>query len=149
VSGGIFEDSVWTLAQSPYIVTGNVTLFPGYTLTIEPGVQVRFEDDTSLTIRGALVAEGTKAKRILFTSNHPAPARSSWRGVVISTNLGGMASIAFADFEYAHSALMLMESWWRVGGSTCHWWSESSRRNSSSSPETFVVEGDDLSSQRF
>jgi hypothetical protein len=33
----------WTLVGSPYIVVGEVTVPAGQTLTIEPGVQVRFD----------------------------------------------------------------------------------------------------------
>ncbi len=111
VSGGIYTDTVWSLAQSPYIVTGDITLFPGYTLTIEPGVQVRFDANTALIIRGALVAEGTETGRIVFTSNDPAPDEGSWRGVEIATNQGGNASVAFANFEYAATALSVQCCW--------------------------------------
>ncbi len=40
VSGVISEDTVWTQANSPYEVVGNVTVSSGVTLTIEPGVEV-------------------------------------------------------------------------------------------------------------
>ena len=42
VSGAISVDTTWTLAGSPYVVVGDVTVEPDITLTIEPGVQVRF-----------------------------------------------------------------------------------------------------------
>jgi len=37
VSGVITSDTTWNLADSPYIVKGDVTVNPGVTLTIEPG----------------------------------------------------------------------------------------------------------------
>jgi hypothetical protein len=51
VSGGIFSNTTWTAANSPYIVTGNIVLFPGYVLTIQPGVTVKFSDSTNIEIR--------------------------------------------------------------------------------------------------
>ena len=35
VSGGIFSNTTWSLANSPYIMTGPVVVFPNVTLTIE------------------------------------------------------------------------------------------------------------------
>ena len=79
VSGGIFTNTTWTFANSPYIVTGNVVVFPGFSLTIEPGVTVKFDSATSLEIRQAtLVAAGTSTDNIIFTSNSANPVMGSW-----------------------------------------------------------------------
>ena len=69
VSGLIDADTTWTLSGSPYIVTGNTLVEDGVTLTIEPGVEVRFNPDVSLEIRGELIAQGTESSRITFTKN--------------------------------------------------------------------------------
>ena len=44
VSGGIFSNTTWTKANSPYIMTGPVVVFPNVTLTIEPGVVVKIKE---------------------------------------------------------------------------------------------------------
>lgn len=108
VSGGIYADTTWSQTSSPYVVTAAVVLFPGYTLTIEPGVQVRFAADTTLTIRGMLKAEGTSVGRIVFTSDVITPTRGSWGGIAVDTKQGGKASIAFVDIEYAQTALSVV-----------------------------------------
>ncbi len=72
VSGGIFTSTTWTLVNSPYIVVDTIVVFPGVTLTIEPGVMVKFTNDTRIEIRQAkLIANGTSADSITFTSNTP------------------------------------------------------------------------------
>ena len=45
VSGIILSDTTWTVADSPYIVTGNILVKNGVTLTIEPDVAVKFNSD--------------------------------------------------------------------------------------------------------
>ena len=42
VEGEIRQDTVWTLTDSPFIVIRDVVIERGYTLTIEPGVEVKF-----------------------------------------------------------------------------------------------------------
>ncbi len=68
VSGYIESNTTWTFAQSPYVVTGNTLVIPGATLTIDPGVTVRFESGYSLQIDGELIARGNDGQMITFTS---------------------------------------------------------------------------------
>ena len=51
VSGHIDTDTTWTVAGSPYIVTGNVFVYgtpTNVTLTVQAGVEVRFNSATWL-----------------------------------------------------------------------------------------------------
>lgn len=89
VGGEITTDTTWTLASSPYTVTSNVTVKNGATLTIEAGVQVRFDDKVYLQVgdptgAGQLIAIGTSANPITFTSS-------------ISASPGAWGYIRFTD----------------------------------------------------
>jgi predicted outer membrane repeat protein len=80
VCGPIVTDVVWAPAGNDYIVTCDVQVVAGVTLTIEPGVVVKFDADTSLQIDGTLVAEGAT-----FTSNQSSPARGDWGRIYFTT----------------------------------------------------------------
>ena len=57
--GVISTNDTWRRACSPYVISGNVMVGTGATLTIEPGVEVRFAEGTVLQVNGTLIARGT------------------------------------------------------------------------------------------
>jgi len=63
------QSGKWTLINSPYIIQGDITIPKGQSLTIEPGVVVKFAGYYRMTVRGNLIAKGTLSNRIIFTSN--------------------------------------------------------------------------------
>lgn len=83
VEGPITQDTFWMLANSPFILANNVTVYPNATLTIEPGVEVRFGGDIGLIVNGRIIADGTADKMIHFTSNKLAPDRGNWGTILI------------------------------------------------------------------
>ena len=103
VGGGIYSNTTWTLVNSPYIVTDTVVVFPGVTLTLEPGVVVKFDDDLYLEIRNAtLVAEGNSSDSITFTSNSLTPAAGIWGGIRLNNSA---ASFNFVNVKYASKGI--------------------------------------------
>lgn len=69
VSGLISTNTTWTKENSPYIVIGNLLINSGITLTINPGVTIKFDALKSMQIDGTLIAQGTNTDSIRFTSN--------------------------------------------------------------------------------
>ncbi len=93
VSGNITSDTTWTLANSPYIVTGTIQVLQGSKLTIEPGVIVKFNQNTGLNIDGELYAVGEINNLITFTKQE-----TSWNGILFSNNAS--KSVLDNNFNY-------------------------------------------------
>jgi parallel beta-helix repeat protein len=68
-AGDVF--GTWNAAGSPYRIEGDITVPAGQTLTIEPGVEVLFQDWYGLTVNGTLLAVGSEGEPILFGGGHP------------------------------------------------------------------------------
>lgn len=103
-SGGVFTNTTWTIAKSPYILTGPVVVFPNVTLTIEPGVVVKIEEksyNTSeqiyLEVRGKLVAKGISGNPISFIPKTTPSLGTDhiWQGIIVKTAQG-----ASLDMDY-------------------------------------------------
>jgi len=94
VSGSISENTVWTADNSPYYVTGTIYVDNWITLTIEPGVDVVFDADVSLEVRGKLIAVGTETDSIRFLPN-TAIGNTEWGGLRIIGRAAGTSSFAY------------------------------------------------------
>jgi hypothetical protein len=70
VGGTIVSDTTWTLTDSPYKLSGSVTINGGVTLTIEPGVVVDLYL-YSIMVIGTLNAQGTSDNNIVFQTSYP------------------------------------------------------------------------------
>ena len=107
-AGTITANVTWSTAGSPYIVNGVVTIAgtptTPATLTIQPGVTVKFASTGGLTIgsgtnQGALVSQGTSTSRITLTRN---AASGTWTGITFNdATVDGTTVIANADIQYS------------------------------------------------
>lgn len=90
------QSGAWTLANSPYIVTGDILVPSGATLSLEPGVVVKFAGYYGIKVEGTLLASGNAVDRIVFTSVHDKdygtassrslPSARDWRGIEFGAN---------------------------------------------------------------
>lgn len=90
VSGPILSNTTWTLAGSPYIVTGAIIVGGNATLTIDPGVTVKVNTGLGITVGhatwgiGTLRAVGTPVQKITFTSNTLPGQPGQWNSIVLT-----------------------------------------------------------------
>jgi parallel beta-helix repeat protein len=104
VEGFIQQDTVWTLTDSPFIVINDITVKPGYTLTIEPGVEVRFGGNFSLVVEGVLNAVGTTENTIKFISNKVQPQLGDWNTLRFVNKLQA-STMAYSIVKYATNGI--------------------------------------------
>ena len=77
-------------------------------LTIEPGVRLKFHPGGRMRIepgagpaKGALIAVGTPAKRIVFTSVSPTPVAGAWIGVWFAGTVAPASRMQYVRVEFA------------------------------------------------
>jgi len=101
VSGLIATNTTWKLANSPYEVVDDVTIGQGITLTIEPGVTIRFNRERDIYVNGALIANGTPTNKITFTANSAAPFPGYWGGIKFNaSNISTLSILNHCQFLY-------------------------------------------------
>jgi plastocyanin len=107
-TGTLSANETWNAVDNPHFIDGSVIVPAGVTLTLQPGVIVRFTSSSGrLQINGTLNAIGTAAHNIIFTSSaDSAPAQ--WDALVVS---GGTAHLAYADIRYGGSGYSCAHSY--------------------------------------
>lgn len=99
VGGTISADATWSLANSPYVVTSSITVNSGITLTVESGVEVKFNSNTELLVYGTLDADGS-----IFTSNQDTPAPGDWLGLFSgNTNTPAAPVVTLLDCQILYA----------------------------------------------
>lgn len=112
ITSNITATTTWNTAGGVYIIENSISINSGVTLTIDPGVIVKFKSSKSLTVNGTLDAQGTSIANIYFTSikddtiggdtndddDATTPAASNWKYIQIKST--GDATLAYADIRY-------------------------------------------------
>lgn len=82
VSGSINAGTTWSVAGSPYVLQGDITINAGVTLTLEPGVRVVAGGDYRIFVNGTLSGSGTVTGPIAFEAADPS-SRGAWQGLYV------------------------------------------------------------------
>jgi len=94
VSGAIDAHTHWTAANSPYVVTGDLSVQGGAVLTIDAGVTIYMSANTGLLVQsGGLKLKGTTADPVRVLSNKTrlgqAAAPGDWNQWIFSAGTTG------------------------------------------------------------
>lgn len=75
VSADITSSTTWTTSGSPYTITTPINIDSAATLSIDPGVEVRFDAGVRVMVHGRLIALGTLTDSIFFIGTGPSTNR--------------------------------------------------------------------------
>jgi len=111
LSGTISSDRTLTVAESPYIVYTPITVAEGATLSIDPGVIIKFWQNGAIWVYGSLLISGTENNKVYLTSldddliggdtnnDGSAAVPTPWHGITFFINSTG--TISNLDIQYA------------------------------------------------
>ena len=119
VEGAITQNTTWTLVDSPFVLSGNLAVYPNATLTIEPSVEVRFGGEFSLLINGRLLADGTDDKMIRFTSNKQEPGAGDWEAILFTD--AQASSLTHCIIEYGMNGTTVASGSLNIRNSKVNW----------------------------
>ena len=100
----------WTSSMNPIVVTGDITIADGATLTIGPGCDVRFQensDDThwgwdiirsEIIVYGTLNISGTPSDLVILTST--GTGAQGWFGIIFSDNTAA-GTIQYCNIDHS------------------------------------------------
>ncbi|MBI3293224.1 MAG: right-handed parallel beta-helix repeat-containing protein [Deltaproteobacteria bacterium] len=70
VLNGTMISNYTAAGDMPYVISPGLSVEQGFLLTLNAGAVVKFQDSATLSISGTLVASGTQALPVVFTSLH-------------------------------------------------------------------------------
>jgi len=114
VERNVTEDATWTAEDGPYVVTTDVTVADDATLTVEAGTTVYVGEDVTVTVAGSLVADGTAAAPVAFTTQQPTPRPGAWETIRYDGDGDSRLRLANATVEYADTAVSVESTAGRV-----------------------------------
>jgi parallel beta-helix repeat protein len=113
--GGYYNTGRWMKPGEnfPYYVNNDhLNINGGQTLTLDPGVTLKM-GEKRIHVYGTLLAEGTAAQPIVFTSQEATPAAGNWRGIYFDPNAGG-SRLIYCTVAYAgNDNSVVYDRWYR------------------------------------
>jgi hypothetical protein len=107
------SEVIWSPLFNPHYIEGNYTVESMWTLTIEPGCDIRFQPGARLIVHGGLTADGGIAG-ITFTSNQTIKNPGDWDGIYVE-GMGSFLTMNKCNIEYAIVGTHV-SNWGMIGG---------------------------------
>jgi hypothetical protein len=104
--GTVNINATWDITDTDYFIISDIYVGAGYTLTVEPGVIVKFQGGRALFVNGALRALGTTASPIYFTSLHDDAVGGNIDGGSTLPGKGNWCGIRFNDSSIDATSLI-------------------------------------------
>ena len=114
VEGNVTEDTTWAAEDGPFVVTTDVTVADGATLTVESGTTVYVGEGVTVTVAGSLVARGTSADPVAFTTQQPTPEPGAWDSIRYVGDGDSQLRLANTTVEYANVGVSVESTAGRV-----------------------------------
>lgn len=92
-AGSISSNEQWA-GTDIHVITSDVVVQSGVTLTVDPGAIVKFQSNTNLDVSGTLLSAGTEVDKIIFTSFND-DVGGDTNGAVTAPAAGDWGSINF------------------------------------------------------
>lgn len=108
-SGHISQNQIWSATNSPYIIIGNLWLDQGFTITIQAGTTVEFDDMNGFykfEVNGTLNINGVSGNEVSIKCNYNLWA-GNWKEVRLNSDNN---VIEYCDFMYANTAIVINNS---------------------------------------
>lgn len=83
--GNIKQDARWDFLGSPYLITGDIIIYPNATLTIDPGVRILLNPGVNIFVNGRIIANGNASQLITFTANPAQFETKLWGAIKLNT----------------------------------------------------------------
>jgi len=96
-----------TIPAETYQVLQELQIADGQTMTIAPGATLRFNSGIGISASGKLLAQGTAAQPIIFTSDNSSPSPGDWSGIQINSDTGTQNILDNVDVSYATSGIQV------------------------------------------
>ncbi|MFQ5707299.1 MAG: NosD domain-containing protein [bacterium] len=109
VQGTIAANETWE-SDRHYLVTGDITIPTGVSLTIQENTVIRFDGIYKMEVQGDLNLTGTSDGLVWFTSANQTPSQGDWKGLLIDNQKRSTQVVNNCRIDYANTAIDISNS---------------------------------------